>query len=161
MPAPFRGEPAPPNADTRGVAAWVTQQLANIASVFATPVVKDHGTQSANYTFDPNIADAHLLTLGASITVTLVTVAIPDRTVVRWYVKQDGTGSRVPTISGVTWVSGITPTFQTAAGSLDIIELTFRHTAGGTKTWLGRQNAKNIKFYQIYYPTFTLMKLIN
>jgi hypothetical protein len=142
MPTPYRVETQP--AESKGIVGWAHRQFARIAEVFATPVVHDHGTKSANYPFDPNVADHHLLTLGASITLTLSTVAVPNRTTVRLYLTQDGTGSRLVTWSGVTWISGITPTLQTAAASLDVFEFTFRQTLGGTNTWLGRQLGKNI-----------------
>lgn len=145
MATPFRGEPAPPNADIGGVAAWVMRQLANVASAFASPVVKDHGTQSANYTFDPSTADRHKLILGASITLTLSTVAIPDATKVRLRVTQDGTGSRAITWSAnVVWLSGITPTLQTAAAAIDDFDFEFKSVPGGTSVWVGRQLGKNI-----------------
>jgi hypothetical protein len=78
----------------------------------------------------------HFLTLGANIAVTLSTANVPDRTTIRLWVTQDGTGLRLVTgWTGVTWLNGITPTLQTTASAYDLIEFSF---VNALTTWVGR-----------------------
>lgn len=106
-------------------------------SIQTAPVVRDYGTLSANATLYLSTADAHLIVLGGSITLTLDKATVPDRTKVRVFLTQDGTGSRVVTWSGVTWLSGSAPTLTTTASALDVLEFTF-YSNGTSSTWYGR-----------------------
>lgn len=107
------------------------------AGIVGAPIIRSYGTLAANTTVLPSTADAHLLILGASLTLTFDTNAVPDRTTVRFYVTQDGTGSRIVTWSGVTWIDGVTPTLSTAANAMDLFEFTFKSSTS-SPTWIGR-----------------------
>lgn len=135
---PSRFAPIPPrNIQTPQQAADYTRQnLQNVAAALSAPIVHDWGTLSADQTLDIQIADANVLTLAASVDLTLKTDAVPDRTLVRLFIKQDGTGSRIVTSwTGVTWLTGFTPILRTAASALDLLEFTYVQSLA---TWIGR-----------------------
>lgn len=72
---------------------------------------------ASTYTI-PNNYDAHLLTLGNNaITVTMPTAFAGLSMFVA--LNQDGTGSRVPTFTGVKWPGGVVPVWSTAASAKD------------------------------------------
>lgn len=110
--------------------------------VQTAPVVRDWMTISTNTTLLLSTADVHKITLGANVTLTLDVSNVPDRTKVRVYLTQDGTGSRTVTWVGVTWLSGTAPTLTTTAAALDVVEFTFITQAA--PTWIGRSLGKNI-----------------
>lgn len=115
-----------------------TMRQRGTPAVQTAPIVRDYGTLSANTTLQLSTADVHLITLGASITLTLDTSTVPDRTKVRVYLTQDGTGSRLVTWSGVTWLSGTAPVLTTTTAAIDVLEFIYFSSASGTGTWYGR-----------------------
>ncbi len=113
------------------------------AGVIGAPVPKDYGNIGASATLYLSTADHHFGTLTANVTLTLDAIvgAAPDRMLARVRLTQDGTGSRAVAWAGVTWLNGITPTLQTAAGLIDEFEFEF---ISSVPTWSGRQLGKNI-----------------
>lgn len=110
--------------------------------VQTAPVVRDWMTISTNTTLLLSTADVHKIVLGANVTLTLDVSNVPDRTKVRVYLTQDGTGSRTVTWAGVTWLSGTAPTLTSSAAALDVMEFTFITQA--SPTWIGRSLGKNV-----------------
>jgi hypothetical protein len=106
------------------------------AGIVGAPTLHDYGTVTTAQTIDPSAADVHYLTLGANIAMTFTTTTVPDRTMIRLWLTQDGTGSRTITSwTGVTWLNGVTPTLRTTASAYDLLEFTF---VSSLTTWVGR-----------------------
>lgn len=80
--------------------------------------VNNLGLVTTNQTVDVSLAKNITMTLGANITVSFSNV-VSGRT---WVlsVKQDATGGRTITWTGVTWEGGTTPTLTTTANKTDI-----------------------------------------
>lgn len=132
----YKASAPPPNATLEQLATHVRELGQKVAQGMPYLTVHDWGPLASAQTLDVRVADAHVLTLGASVALTFLVADVPDRTAVRLFVKQDATGSRlVSAWTGVTWLNGITPTLQTAAAALDLLEFTFVATLG---TWVGR-----------------------
>jgi hypothetical protein len=97
--------------------------------------VVEHGTTGASEDIDLADGLAHNATLGANTTFTFSGASSGEESRFRLYMRQDATGSRVPTFpASVVWPDDTEPTWSTAAGDVDVIE--FSSVDGGT-TWFG------------------------
>lgn len=81
----------------------------------AVPVATD----GATVTFDIGRSNLWIVTFGGNRTLALTGDQDGDQFTL--LLKQDGTGSRVPTwFSGILWQNGTTPTLTTTAGKYDV-----------------------------------------
>jgi hypothetical protein len=97
--------------------------------------VVEHGTTGASEDIDLADGLAHNATLGANTTFTFSGASSGEESRFRLYMRQDATGSRVPTFpASVVWPDDTEPTWSTAAGDVDVIE--FSSIDGGV-TWFG------------------------
>jgi hypothetical protein len=110
-----------------------------------TYVLADHGGEEtidtvaasgSAQTIDLATGNLYDITLTAACALTLTGATSGRACYVTLLLRQDGTGSRTVTWPGsVTWLgTGIAPTLQTAAGSVDSVVL---YTVDGGTTWLG------------------------
>ncbi len=105
----------PPTVDQINVNLLALEQA--VRGIVALP----SATISSNQTLQMGAYDQVEWTLGASVTLTIDgTKAKPGSQMVL-ALTQDGTGSRLVTWSGVTWLSGVAPTLSTAVGARDVV----------------------------------------
>lgn len=94
---------------------WAAGRDLTTAAAVTTPTT---ATATVTLTRD----DVQALTLhGATPVIAAPTPQLGDELVV--YLIQDGTGSRIPTYTGIRWAAATAPTLSTAAASVDIIKL--------------------------------------
>jgi hypothetical protein len=115
------------------------REFARVADALNKPIVHDWGTIASDQVLDVQVADANTMVLAGDVDLTLKTDSVPDRTTVRLFIKQDGTGGRLVTSwTGVTWLTGSAPILRTAADAIDILEFTFlRFGSAGVGEWIG------------------------
>lgn len=114
---------------TTGFAKWT--RIGSVPSLFTDLSVS--GALAIDYE-DGATQD---LTLTGNVTgVTIANALAGEATDIRLVIRQDGTGSRTVTWTGITvsWVGGSAPTLQTGANAVDVIGLL--SLDDGT-TWLG------------------------
>ncbi len=76
-------------------------------------------SDGATITFDMEVTDKHMVTLGGNRTLAVSNVHVGQ--VFMIILKQDGTGSRTVTwFSGVSWPGGSTPTLTTTSNKKDV-----------------------------------------
>ena len=90
-------------------------------------------------------ADVWDITLSANCTFTLSGFTSGDPDYLTLILRQDGTGSRTVTWPTITWIgSGIAPTLQTAAGSVDSVVL-FSFDGGTTVFGVAQTSASGLR----------------
>lgn len=89
-----------------------------VGALQAQEIVNPQTTVTGTYTLpDITTATVHDLTLTGSTTIAMPTAAVGKSIMVK--IRQDSTGSRVPTFSGVKWPSATAPTWSTGANKVD------------------------------------------
>ena len=90
------------------------------------------GTLGATVTIDLANGMLQTATLGANLTITLPSVAAGVTEHLTLLLTNDATAGRSVTITGIQWITGVAPEFDTAANATNIIVL--RGTSAG---WIG------------------------
>lgn len=90
------------------------------------------GTLGATVTIDLANGSVQTATLGANLTITLPSVDAGLTEHLTLLLTNDGTAGRSVAITGIKWLTGAAPTFDTAASATNIIVL--RGTSAG---WIG------------------------
>lgn len=104
----------------------------NQAFGYGSQIVLADGAPPA--ALDCSVGNAFTTTLGGNRTIPQFLNPIPGATV-RYYLKQDGTGSRTVTWpSNVAWPAATAPTLTTTANKYDILVFVYNEVAG---TWTG------------------------
>ena len=99
----------------------------------------------ATQTIDFATADVWDITLSANCTFTLSGFTSGDPDFLTLILRQDGTGSRTVTWPTITWIgSGIAPTLQTAASSVDSVVL-FSFDGGTTVFGIAQTSASGLR----------------
>lgn len=99
----------------------------------------DAGNSSTAITIDWDNGNTQLVTLTGACTFTLSNPKDGFRYLLLF--KQDGTGSRVPTLpSSVKWSGGTTPTWSTAAGKVDVVTLVWVAGLGASGNYIAAAN---------------------
>ena len=106
----------------------------NVVTKTSTDTVTTAASSGSSYTIDLSTADEFNITLTANCTISFSNILASNLTRFVVTLVQDGTGSRTVTWPGsVTWVSGTTPTLNTAAASFDTF--VFQTYNGGTNVY--------------------------
>jgi len=90
------------------------------------------GTLGATVTIDLANGSLQTGTLGANLTITLPAVTAGTTEHLTLLLTNDATAGRSVTITGIVWIGGTAPTFDTAASMRNVIVL--RGTSAG---WIG------------------------
>ena len=113
-------------------AAWFTRVNDRL---YATPLVtvSSSGTTLTTAADQEGVVD---VTLTGNCTISFTGVPSTGAWSVRIILRQDGTGSRTVSWPGsTTWLEGSTPSLQTAASAIDVVEL---QTVDAGSSWIGR-----------------------
>lgn len=126
----------PADASNPGMVSTGTQTFAgnktftgNIieGNYIVTPLFNAIGNSGASYTVDLSLAAMQSITLN-NATVTISFSNPQSGAAYCLELIQDGSGSRVPTITGMKYPYGIVPTFSTAASANDVITFIYDGT---------------------------------
>ncbi len=99
----------------------------------------DAGNSGAAITLSLTNGNTQLLTLTASVTITISNPRDGFRYL--FILKQDATGSRVPTFpANVVWSGAIVPTWSTAAAKVDLVTLVYCAALGAAGSYLAAAN---------------------
>ena len=103
----------------------------------------DAGNSSTSITLDWDNGNTQFVTMTGNCTFTLSNPKDGFRYIV--FMKQDGTGTRVPTFpSSVKWGGGTVPTWATAAGRVDLVTLVWVAGIGASGNYLAAANVNYI-----------------
>lgn len=111
-----------PAAGDDGAATWAQGVYNDIGSLIDYKLVYTE-SDAATITFNMNNSAIQLVTLGGNRTLAVSNVTDGQTFII--ILKQDATGSRVPTWwSGIQWPYNIVPTLTTTANKYDIFSFT-------------------------------------
>jgi hypothetical protein len=100
-------------------------------------VLNDAGNSSTAITVNWHNGNTQLVTLTGAATITLTNPQDGFEYVLA--LKQDGTGSRVPTLpASVKFSGGVTPTWSTAAGKVDVVRMRWFAGLGASGNYLAQ-----------------------
>lgn len=117
---------------TSSSATNVQDRLDELLTSLDVSVVTDHGSMGTTETFDMGDGHDHEGTLDNDLTVTLTGAVNDEAAFLTLVLTQDGTGGHDITWPGsVVWPGGVTPTFDTTAGTVSIVNL-FSYDGGAT-----------------------------
>ncbi len=120
----------------------------NVVTKTSTDTVTTAASSGSSYTIDLSTADEFNITLTANCTISFSNILGSNLTRFVVTLVQDGTGSRTVTWPGsVTWVSGTTPTLNTAAASFDTF--VFQTYNGGTNVYGYTTGTEPISAYSL------------